>query len=175
MGYVREIEGYQLTPDELDREVRRMRALLEDEARLDALAGGPGAGARIRAAKAGVLSSLGLDPRRSALFPRFGSLLYSACDPRFPLAYDPPTRAFHVVSLIGESLRRLVWCPFTGRMLPADLEEEWTRIVRVNLGLDDEEDFDPAAIAGRLGVDVASETWWLRAGLAEPWMTTDDA
>ena len=109
-----------------------------------------------------VLEYFSLDPQKSVLSSDFPDLLDMACDPQTPVLYDPAIRRFALMETWGPAVRVISHCPWTGKELPRDLNDEWHDLIDVLMGNDDWSTDDAR---DKLATDYFCETWWVQRGL----------
>ena len=110
---------------------------------------------------AAFLRQLGLDPRRSALFPAHGTLLCHAAMLECPLLYTPDERCFSYWTNGGPAVIRFDYDPFNGRKLPADLSDAWSDEMERRFG----EDYWDRRSEITTPEEMDGERWWREGGL----------
>ncbi|WP_269584509.1 DUF6980 family protein [Roseibium sp. Sym1] len=106
----------------------------------------------------GVLQALGLDPRRSVLFDDLPELLARACDPQSPVIYRPALREFALAELSGGTALVIRHCPWSGKLLPASVSDDWFDLLTAELGTDD---WRTEEARSRLPEAYFAEDWWI--------------
>ena len=157
-----------LTEEEIAQEIEanltvleRLAAFHRDEAGWDEI--WEGLFAIMAGHKAAVRHAFNLDPRRSVLYAEFPDLLWSACDPQAPIAYDPVFREFGMpVFDGGPSRMTLPFNPWSGKPLPGSVRDAYFDEAQKRFGpdigiLDD--------VLDTLPQEFRSEAWWIARDL----------
>jgi hypothetical protein len=104
--------------------------------------------------KTSVKEAFGFDCRQSILHSHYPRLLEFACDPQIPIVYSPALREFGVIVFDGGPAKQgLEFDPWTGKVLPKSLRDEWFSAVEA-LGL------DPWNEETKVPARFNDETWW---------------
>jgi hypothetical protein len=109
-----------------------------------------------------LLKVFGLNPSKSSLYDEFPDILDSACNPEFPVLYSPSIRRFSLIETWGPAVRIIKYCPWSGKRLPKDLDDEWEKIVPETLG---NEDWTYDEAREKLPNEFHTEEWWVKHGL----------
>jgi hypothetical protein len=80
--------------------------------------------------------------------------------------YDPSVRRFSIAVLKDQKAICVIdYCPYCGKKLPKELNEEWVNVILKELGLDYMKSEDTDQFIKELPEEFQTDEWWKKRGL----------